>query len=229
MTINTPLFILTYFLTYHYIFLYKFFFLCGINNNNLKNNGMSGTVNVHSEYAQEIARMARNKENKVFLNSSVYHALIILKELIRNAESSVMILCGSMCDPIIYQDEEYLSVVEGFLNKMKDAAQEKKTVLRVLFDSYNPAFEQSRIAQILRNPEYKGLVEIKKLKSNYKHIYLDGKPVHLAVADNTAYRIETDLVNRMAWGNFGDATKAERYANGLLAYFNSNKYTDSVA
>ncbi|MBF0649192.1 hypothetical protein IR083_10200 [Dysgonomonas sp. GY75] len=190
---------------------------------------MSGTVNVHSEYAQEIARMARNKENKVFLNSSVYHALIILKELIRNAESSVMILCGSMCDPIIYQDEEYLSVVEGFLNKMKDVACVEEPVLRVLFDSYNPVFEQSRIAQILKKPEYSGLVEIRKLKSAYKHIYLDSKPVHLAVADNTAYRIETDLVNRMAWGNFNDVEKARRYAFGLLTYFNNHKYTESVA
>jgi hypothetical protein len=169
-----------------------------------------------ADYATNIERLASGKINEIFYNSCEAHALIVLKNLIRNAESYVKSLCGNMCSEIS-NDEEYLNIVENFLRNNPQGK------FSILFDSYEEGFLEKPIAKLLS--KFSSQVEIRQLKSG--RIMYQGSPIHFSVSDDRAFRIETDIEKKMAWGNYNDIGKANVFSSVFDKFF-EDKYSDTI-
>ena len=76
--------------------------------------------------------------------------------------------------------------------------------INILLTDYNDAFASMPVKELL--DKYPDQVSIKRYggKVSYK-----GKPVHFTVSDDRAFRLETDIVNRMAFGNFNSEAQAK--------------------
>jgi len=149
-----------------------------------------------SVYAEEIFKLARERKNEVFYNSSAEHATIVHQALMKNAENYVYIFSSGMCTEIS-NNEAYCETVRDFLSK------EKARKIKILLTDYSNEFQQMPIARLLA--EYPLQVTIKKYAGN---VYYKNSPVHFTVTDDRAFRLETDIENHMAFGNFNSPTQA---------------------
>ena len=169
------------------------------------------------EYIESIEKLSSEKINQVFYNSCELHALIVLKNIVKNADEYIETVCGNMCSEV-NNDVEYLKFVDNYLSGNR----ERK--FKILFDEYNDDFQNKPIAKTLA--KYPGQVEIRKLKS--QRILYQNKHVHFTVSDNRAFRLETDIKQKMAWGNFNDTEKALGFHTGFNKFFNDS-FSDVVA
>ena len=169
-----------------------------------------------TEYAKKIESLAANGgTDEIFYNSYDYHALIVLKNLVKNATDYIKSICGNMCSDVS-NDPEYIELVKKFLEG------DSKRKFKILFDDkYKDDFLQRPIAKIFS--KYPKQVEIRRL-NNDGYIQYEGKQIHLTVSDDRAFRCETDVENKMAWGNF----KSPKQAQGFSAAFDKF-YTDSYS
>lgn len=150
-----------------------------------------------SIYAAKIEELAKEKKNELFYNSSEEHAEIVHKALVKNASDYIEILSGNLCSEIS-NTSEYCRLVEEFLQK------ESKPSIKILFTNYSKDFLQKPIAGVLK--KYPSQVKIKQYEGqiNYKE-----QPVHFTVSDDRAFRLETDIKKRMAFGNFNSPSQAK--------------------
>jgi len=168
------------------------------------------------EYAKNIERLASDKKTEIFYNSCDEHALIVLKNLVKNAERYIKIICGNLCSDVS-NDEEYLRIVDNFLSK-------NNTTIDILFDNYdNQCFECLPIFGILK--KYPRQVKVRSLISG--HINYEESPVHLTVSDDRAFRLETEIDKKMAWGNFNDEPKARVFSDAFDRFF-TDKYSTLI-
>ena len=56
----------------------------------------------------------------------------------------------------------------------------------------------------------------------------DNGQVHFAIADDVAYRLETDVVERTAQCNFNDSTIATKLVSAFDQIFNSEEYSHDI-
>lgn len=154
-------------------------------------------------YAEKIFKLAREKSNEVFYNSSPEHAIIVHQALVQNADSYVYIFSSSMCTEVS-NNSEYCEIVKRFL-----AGSEKRKI-KIILTNYDEGFPEKPIAKVLALfPEQ---VEVKRFdgKVEYK-----GSPVHFTVSDDRAFRLETNIEEQMAFGNF----RSPKQAGDLKAVF----------
>ena len=148
-----------------------------------------------TEYSKEIFKMAENKENKVFFNSSAEHATIVHQALVKYATSYLDIFSSCMCTEIS-NNSEYCQLMERFL--MED---EKRRVNIVLTD-YTDNFRKTPIAKVLSKFPLQVTVKHYNGCAMYK-----GKPAHFTIADDRSFRLETDITKHIAFGNFSSPDK----------------------
>ena len=82
-----------------------------------------------------------------------------------------------------------------------------------LFDTH---FRDLPIAALLR--KYNRQVEIRSREG--VDVNFDGKPVHFTMADDKAFRIETDIKAKMAFGNFNNPEQASVLNRVFDRFFN---------
>ena len=162
-------------------------------------------------YKNKIQELAENKTDEMFFNVDKKHATIVLTELIRNAEKYVYIL-GKNMDPNVTDDEEYLKVVDRFL-------QTENTEIKILLTDYDKKkFDDSKIGKLLEKHKEKA-VEIRHTEG--KLIRREGGiPINFTVSDDRAYRFERDVDNHIAFGNFNDGKTAKNLAENFKNFFN---------
>ena len=160
-------------------------------------------------YDEKIEDLAKNKTQERFFNTDANHAKVVLLNLMKYADNYVYIVCCSMCSDVS-NNEKYIDAVEEFLKK--DNSQ-----LKVLFTNHSQDnFGNTEIAKKLKDYKNK---EIRSLKDN-NNIQVDGKLINFTVADDRAYRVETDVNERIAFGNFNDADNAIILRNKFNSLFN---------
>lgn len=151
----------------------------------------------NSVYSEEIFRLAEEKKNEIFYNSSAEHAIIVHQALMKTAERYVCIFSSSMCSEISNNDE-YIAYVRNFLEGGKDR------YIKILLTDYSNDFWKNPIAKVLTH--YPQQVQIKKYDGN---VYYKDNPTHFTVTDDRAFRLETDIKNHMAFGNFNSEEQAK--------------------
>jgi hypothetical protein len=170
-----------------------------------------------TEYEKAITTLAKERKNEIFYNSSDAHACIVLNNMIKNAEKYVHSICGDMCGEV-NNNPKFLQIVEDFL---KEDANRK---FYILFDEYNNGFPQTEIAKVLA--KYPNQVMVKKLKQG--HLLYKNKRAHLTISDDRAFRLETNVNEKMAFGNFNDSDDAKILNEVFSQYFNNAKISETI-
>ncbi len=153
--------------------------------------------NTRTAYAEKIFGLAKNKTNELFYNSSTDHAIIVHQAIAQNATDYIYIFSSSMCTEVS-NNQQYCEYIENFLAGNKDRK------IKVVLTDYNSEFPSKPIAKVFAR--YSDQVEIKQFAGfiTYKDSH-----VHFTVSDDRAFRLETDIENQMAFGNFNSPNQAK--------------------
>jgi len=171
---------------------------------------MTTNVNLKSVYAEDIFRLAKGPEDKVFYNSSAEHAVIVHQALVKYAKEYIYIFSSSMCTEIS-NNPEYCQYMRDFLDL--DGTHK----IHIVLTDYNDAFKNMPIAKLLA--DYPMQVIVKQF--NGKVMY-NGQPAHFTVTDDRAFRLETNIKEHMAFGNFNSPDQAKVLRETFEQIFNSN-------
>ena len=167
------------------------------------------TTSFRTVYAEKIFKLAEEKTDEIFFNSSADHAVIVHQALMGNATDYVDIFSSSMCSEIS-NNPEYCRLVSAFLKA------DKKRRINIILTDYEDGFMMMPIAKTLL--QYPLQVRIKRYggKALYK-----GEPAHFTVSDDRAFRLETDIEKHMAFGNFNSRRQATDLKGLFDKIFNS--------
>ena len=181
--------------------------------NNSHSQNQSVMVNTNpavEEYRNFVASLAAGDGvNRVFLNSDVDKALIVLVELFKSAKTIVRIFAANLCQHV-GNEKDYIEAISDFI--------ERGGEVRILLNNFDrEAAQQSDL--------YKRLAYY---KSESKHICVkettarpyytndeSKREVHFTIADSKGFRIETDTEKRTARCNFNNPEEAE----GVIKFF----------
>lgn len=147
-------------------------------------------------YANHIFDLAKTKKDEVFYNSNAEHASIVHQALVKYADNYIDIFCGCMCTEIS-NNEIYCKLIEEFLNN------DKTHKINIILTDYSDDFLSKPIAKTLA--KYSSQVVVKKYDGQ---LIYNENPVHFTVTSDRAFRLETDIENHMAFGNFNSPEQA---------------------
>lgn len=168
------------------------------------------SLNADKSYREKIFRLAKGKKDQLFYNSSPEHAKIVHLAIIQNASRYVNILCSSMCSEIS-NNKEYCTSVDRFLSVPEHQ-------MNIVFTDYDSSFHKKPIAGIFRR--HKTNVTIKKFDG---HILLDRNEVHFTISDDRAFRLENNIQEHIAYGNFNNVAVASSLNEKFNEVLNSDK------
>jgi hypothetical protein len=148
-------------------------------------------------YLKKIELLASNHINEEFYNSNDEHAQIVLTSMVRYSKNIVRVYCGNMCTDVS-NDPTYLNEIKIYLT-------ERKGSIYILLCDYKDHFKEKPIYKLLS--QYP--LEQVQIKTTKTLLLYNGNPVHFTVSDDLAFRFETDIVKKMARGNFNDREGAK--------------------
>lgn len=167
------------------------------------------------EYRKQIEYLAKNHIGRTFLNTDEEHAAIVLNNIFETANIIVRIFAGNLC--------HHVGTTPGYIESLSDFIERGGEVRMLLNNCNNEDLRNSNLFK--RLAYYKSLDKPIYIKKTSKKVYLTRDPnqkeVHFTVGDNSSFRLETDIANRSAIGDFNNVI-AEKYAN-----FFDNIFTDS--
>lgn len=171
------------------------------------------------DYRDFVSLLAKNEENRVFLNSDEEHALDVLVQLFKISNKHIRIFAGCLCKHVGNMSE-YIIALSEFI--------ERNGVLDILLNAYD---ENSAKTSNLykRLAYYKAMGKPINVKKTSVHPYLNGDPdkkeVHFTIGDSKSYRIETDVEARTAECNFNNPPVAKVTEDFFDKLFNSDEST----
>lgn len=181
------------------------------------NNKVDLDDNFLKDYASFIESLARENKNEVFFNSCDGRALIVLKQIALSAKKCLKVYCGNLCSAVS-NDVKYIEALTKFL--------EKDTVkMQILFANFSAEFYNKPIYQLLFI--HRDKISLRKMLPN-TFITKDQKPIHFTVGDSKMYRLETDIENKKAIGNFNDVTSA-LVLDQVFNNYNQDKFSQEVS
>lgn len=182
------------------------------------------------KYREFVQYLSRNKVSKEFLNSDQKHALEVFVELFRGAQSKIRIfaanLCGDMEDG--EEDTDYLVNKQEYISALSDFIERGGEVNIMLnrFDA-DKALRSNvmkRLFFYLTTTEFKDKIHIKSTSKKFHYTDDPAKnEVHFTVADDRAYRIETNIKERAATCNYNNSVMA-----GALITIFDNAFSEAT-
>ena len=153
-------------------------------------------------YITYITQLANSKSNVEFLNSDEEHALAVLVQIIKSAQSTLRIFAGALCSTVP-SNPEYISALSDFI--------EKGGKLVITLNAFSP--EDATNSNLFKRLAY--YIELGKDIHIYRtnaHPYLVSDPfkneIHFTIGDDCSYRVETDIVKKTAKCNFNNPEAA---------------------
>lgn len=171
---------------------------------------------VDKKYSDFVRSLARSGDGRTFLNSDEDKAVEVMINLFHVSNEEVRILAGNLCNNV-GNNPEYIIALSEFI--------ERGGKLYILLNDFNVDMAKTsnlykRLAYYISISEDPKEPTI-KIKTTTAKPWLSSdsekKPVHFAVGDKKAYRIETDIVKRTANCNLNNPAVAE----GVAAFFDS--------
>ena len=168
-------------------------------------------------YKKAIEFYANNAENKEFGNKGADHAAIVVTNLIRIAKKELRIYSGNLCTEVANNN---------FLVRQLKLFLEDGKKLRLILDELPSEENRSAALKIILNSVDNPLHDVKYkvdkediVKTDQEANFKDNKCHHFMVADDNAYRFETDIVLYQAFGNFNDQKVANKLINIFDTFF----------
>lgn len=153
-------------------------------------------------YITYITQLANSKSNVEFLNSDEEHALAVLVQIIKSAQSTLRIFAGALCSTVP-SNPEYISALSDFI--------EKGGQVMIALNAFSS--EDSTNSNLFKRLAY--YIELGKdihIYSTDAHPYLVSDPakneIHFTIGDNCSYRVETDIERKTAKCNFNNPEAA---------------------
>lgn len=168
-------------------------------------------------YSEHLFDLAKNKKNEVFYNSSSEHAKVVHQALAKYAEKYIDIYSRSLCSEIS-NNQEYCQYIREFLKSSTD------NQIRIILTDYNAdEFKEKTIAKTLA--DFPSQVQLRSYKGEVQY---EGKPVNFTVTADRAFRLETDIKNYKAFGNFNSPEQAIVLRENFDRLFNSDVFTQPI-
>jgi len=149
------------------------------------------------DYFRYIDSLAKSGQPTPYLNSSEIHAVIVLSRIFKYAKEYIYLFSGRLSEGIA-SHPIYLKELDGFLGRGGQ--------LKVLLEEYLPN-ENTKLFNLLNLDKTLSRVDLKthsfKLTSKETENQL-----HFCVADDCAYRLETNVKTYTASGSFNDRIKS---------------------
>ena len=177
------------------------------------------------DYKEYIESLATSSESVEFYNSGPEHAAIVLGTIFKTASQYVKVYCANMLSEAVSNSEIYLNAVDEFLKRVT-AVNNQNLPLQIIFSNpIGDAFRRTPIYKILY--KHRAKVQIKSLNTSAgtRGIRYKGIPAHFTCADDRMYRLETDIVNKKAFGNFNDPQGAMVIRNAFDGWMNDTDRT----
>lgn len=173
----------------------------------------------NKDYSDLVSFLARNEENRVFLNSDEEHALEVLVQLFKISNKHIRIFAGCLCKHVGNMSE-YIIALSEFV--------ERGGILDILLNAYDE--DSAKISNLYKRlAYYKSIGKPIVVKKTSVHPYLNDDPykneVHFTIGDSKSYRIETDVEARTAECNFNNPPIAKSTEIFFDTLFNSDEAT----
>lgn len=159
-----------------------------------------------TDYKRFIHGLAINKVNRIFLNSDEGKMCDVFTEIFNTSKFEVRIFAGSLCNDST-NSPAYIEALSDFI--------ERGGKLIILLNSFNEeAAKKTNLYKRLAfyQTQKSDNVQI-KITTAKPYITISGvkQYIHLAIGDNTSYRLETDTEARTAICNMSDSETAVNY------------------
>jgi len=164
-------------------------------------------------YISYISQLAHENKSVVFFNSGPKHASFVMSTIFSKAKHTVKIFAGNLDGPVS-KNRQYKEELEDFLNR--------DGKLEILLQEYNIE-KEFNLKNMLSYHLLSGNMNIKIKKVNATVIDTrNNKEVHFSVADDTMYRLETDLKKYIAEGNFNDKVAVKNLVSTFDKMYQDN-------
>lgn len=170
-------------------------------------------------FRKMVSGLASDLENRVFLNSSSIHAVIVLSEMFKISNNEIKIFAGCLTGEV-GDNPEYIQALSDFIERTNGNIQ-------ILLNNVNS--ESCKNSNLIRRlAYYQTLNKNIIIKTTDKKPYLaaDSKKmeVHFTIADRKSYRIEMDINERRAACNFNDPELCENFVTVFDSMFCEAKH-----
>lgn len=173
-----------------------------------------------TEYKAFVQILASGNEDRIFLNSDVDKAIVVLVQLIQNAQKELRIFAGNLCNRV-GDDSDYIIAVSEFI--------ERGGVVKILLNNYDSTCAKNsslykRLAYYMAQGKS---ISVKATEAKpYRTSDVEKKEIHFTVGDYKAYRIETDIETRTAECNFNSPQVAKGIADFFDTLFDAEETKD---
>lgn len=173
-----------------------------------------------AEYKVFVHTLARNSEDRIFLNSDEDKAVVVLVQLIQNAQQELRIFAGNLCNQV-GEDSNYIIAISEFV--------ERGGKVKILLNNYDATCAKNsnlfkRLAYYIAQGKN---ISVRKTDAKpYRTSDIDKKEIHFTVSDDVAYRIETDIEKRTAECNFNSPQVAKGIADFFDGLFDAEESKD---
>lgn len=167
------------------------------------------------DYRIFVHSLAKNREDRIFLNSDEDKAIVVLVQLIQNAQQELRIFAGNLCNRV-GEDSDYIIAISEFV--------ERGGSVKILLNNYDSSCAKNsnlfkRLAYYLA--QGKNIIVKETTAKPYRTSDIDKKEIHFTVGDHLGYRIETDIERRTAECNFNSPQVAKLIADFFDGLFES--------
>ena len=170
-----------------------------------------------NDFRNMVSRLAKIGENRLFLNSSEEHAIVVLSEIFKVAQSNIRIFAGCLYEHV-GNSPEYIQALSDFI--------ERDGSVKILLNKFTPE-EGVKSNLFKRLAYYQEIGKSVEIRLTDAKPYLakdeEKKEVHFTIADEKAYRIETDIEQRAAACNFDGGMLAKNFATFFDKIFQEAK------
>lgn len=176
-----------------------------------------------SEYRKYVKFLSQTNENRIFLNSDNEKAIIVFTELFAKAQKIMRIFAGCLSNDVV-NNSDYISAVSDFVSRGGE--------IKILLNKFSE--DNAQNSDLLKRLAFyqteKKPISVHKCNDKpYLTNDEEKKEVHFAIADNSAYRIETDIVNRKSVCNMNDTETGEKLAIFFDGLFENSETIDLVS
>lgn len=169
-----------------------------------------------NNYRLFVRRLSETHSDRIFLNSDEDHALAVMETLIRQSQSVLRIFAGNLMH--VGNQPEYIEAISDFVER----GGKVKIILNKCDD------DDIKASNLFRRLAYYMMsnkdIVIKRTKVQpYFKSDINKTPIHFSVGDNNAYRVETDIENRVAECSMNNPTRAKTFIQYFDSLFDSDK------
>lgn len=173
-----------------------------------------------NNYRMFVKRLSETQSDRVFFNSDEKHALAVMENLIQQSKEVIRIFAGNLLH--VGNQTNYIEAISDFI--------ERDGKVRIILNNCNDV-EAIKSSNLFRRLAYyimngKDIIIKRTNVQPYLKSDANQNPIHFSVGDSNAYRVETDIENRVAECSMNNPAQAEKFIQYFDAIFESEKCED---